>query len=158
MGLVLDLLRHGLSLPAGPDGDRARELSEQGVSDLTALAGRLAGEGWQPGRIFASPYRRALASATIVSRGTTVAVEPLAALEPERDPGGVLEALAGLGADSGHVLLVGHQPLLGLLVGRLTGADRSLAAGTLIRVECATGPAGGGRVVRVMAPGENAGR
>jgi phosphohistidine phosphatase len=135
-----------------------RELSPEGVSDLTALAGRLAGEGWAPGRILSSPYLRALQTATIVARGAGAAavVEPLAALEPEGEPEGVLEALAGLGIAGGHVLLVGHQPLLGLLVGHLTGVGRSLAAGTLIRVECADGPQRrGGCIAHVYAHGED---
>jgi phosphohistidine phosphatase len=158
MSLTIDLLRHGLSLPAGPGGDRLRELSPEGVSDLTVLAGRLAGEGWAPGRILSSPYLRALQTARIVAQGAGVAaVEPLTALEPEGEPEGVIEALAGLGIAGGHVLLVGHQPLLGLLVGHLTGTGRSLAAGTLVRVECAEGPRRhGGRVVQVLAPGEAA--
>ena len=158
MSLTLDLLRHGLSRPAGPGGDRLRELSPEGVGDLTALAKRLAGEGWAPGRILSSPYLRALQTATIVARGAGAAatVEPLGALEPEGEPEGVIEALAGLGIAGGHVLLVGHQPLLGLLVGHLTGVGRSLAAGTLVRVECAEGPKrSGGRILCVLAPGED---
>jgi phosphohistidine phosphatase len=157
MGLTLDLLRHGLSRPAGPGGDRLRELSPEGVSDLTALAGRLAGEGWAPGRIFSSPYMRALQSANIVARGAgvTAAVEPFLALEPEREPEGVLGALAALGVTGGHVLLVGHQPLIGLLAGYLTGATRGIGTGTLVRVECADGPRRrGGRITRVLAPGD----
>jgi len=157
MGLTLDLLRHGLSLPAGPGGDRLRELSEQGVGDLEALAERLAAERWAPARILSSPYRRALQTAFLVAKGASVAaaVEPLPALEPEREAQDVLEALAGLDVREGHVLLVGHQPLLGLLVGHLTGTERGLAAGTLVRVECADGARrGAGRVARVIAPGE----
>jgi phosphohistidine phosphatase len=156
MGLVLDLLRHGLSVPAGPGGDRLRELSEQGTSDLAALGRHLAGESWRPDRILASPYRRTLASAMLVTRtaDVTVPIEPLAALEPERDPEAILTVLAALRPTDGHVLLVGHQPLLGLLVGRLTGTGRSLAAGTMLRLECAGAADRGGRVVRVLAPGE----
>jgi phosphohistidine phosphatase SixA len=157
MSLTLDLLRHGLSSPCGPGGDRLRELSEQGVSDLEALARTLASEDWAPGRIFASPYRRALQTASLVARGASAAaaVEPLPALEPENEPEAVLDALAGLGVTAGHALLVGHQPLLGLLVGHLTGTGHSLAAGTLVRVECPEGAGrGAGRVVRILAPGE----
>jgi phosphohistidine phosphatase len=156
MALTLDLLRHGLSNPVGAGGDRARTLSPEGASDLVTLARRLAGEDWAPDRILSSPYRRAMETAGIVAQGAAaaVAVEPLAALEPEGEPERVLEALAGLGTVEGHVVLVGHQPLLGLLVGHLTGAARSLAAGMLVRVECDGGPArGGGRVVRILAPG-----
>lgn len=157
MGLTLDLLRHGLSQPAGPNGDRLRELAPAGIEALAVLAGRLAAEGWAPARIFSSPYLRALQTARIVARGADVAapVEPLTALEPEREPEGVLGALAALGVTGGHVLLVGHQPLVGLLAGYLTGATCGIGTGTLVRVECADGPRRrGGRITRVLAPGD----
>lgn len=158
MGLTLDLLRHGHASPAGSGGDRLRELSTEGVEAITALARLLAEESWAPARVLSSPYVRALQTAHIVARAAAApaAVEPWPALEPEREPGQVLAALADLGVTSGHALLVGHQPLLGLLVAHLTGTERGLAAGTLVRVECAAGAArDGGRVVRVITPEEH---
>jgi len=155
--LTLDLLRHGQASPAGAGGDRLRELSPAGLEAITALARRLAGEGWAPGRILASPYRRTLQTAVIVGRSAAraVPVEALPELEPERAPEDVLEALAARGVTGGHVLLVGHQPLLGLLLAHLVGTERGLAPGTLVRVECADGARrGGGRVMKVFAPGE----
>jgi phosphohistidine phosphatase len=155
MTLVLDLLRHGQALPAGPDGDRQRALAPAGVRGLEALAARLAREAWRPDRIFASPYLRARQTAEIVSRAAVpaVQVEPLRALESEREPAEVLEALARHGVAAGHVVLVGHQPLLGLLVGHLAGAERGLAPGTLVRVRCPHGPLPGtGSITLALAP------
>jgi phosphohistidine phosphatase len=153
--LVLDLLRHGQALPAGPEGDRQRALAPVGARGLAALAARLAREAWRPDRVFTSPFLRARQTAGIVAGAALQAVplEPLRALESEREPSEVLEALARHGVTAGHVLLVGHQPLLGLLVGHLTGAERGLSPGTLVRVHCPQGARPGScRVTLTLAP------
>jgi phosphohistidine phosphatase len=138
--LVLDLLRHGDALPAGEGGDDARRLSPRGERDLERLALHLAGLRWRPDRAFTSPLPRARDSAGIVLRRAApdlVAAE-LDALSPDGVPAGVLEALADEGATEGHVLLVGHQPMLGELARRLTGDEApGLAPGDLVRVEFA---------------------
>jgi phosphohistidine phosphatase len=155
MALTLDLLRHGLALPAGAAGDLQRVLSPAGIHGLEALQAHLAREGWRPDRIFSSPYLRTLQSAQIVAGAAIppVAVEILRDLEPEREPSEVLDALARLGITAGHVLLVGHQPLLGLLAGRLTGFEQGFSPGTLVRVHCPQGPGrGSGRVVLTLEP------
>ena len=154
-GPRLDLLRHGQALPAGPAGDRQRALSPAGVSGLESLAAHLAREAWRPDRVFSSPYLRALQSAGIVAGAAApaVAVETLRALEPEREPSEVLDALVRHGVTAGHVLVVGHQPLLGLLVGHLTGVEQGLSPGMLVRVHCPQGmDQGSGRVTLTLAP------
>ena len=84
-----------------------------------------------------------------------VAVETLRALEPEREASGVLDALVRHGATAGHVVLVGHQPLLGLLARRLTGSEQGFSPGTLVRVHCPLGPdQGNGRVTLTLAPAD----
>lgn len=157
MLITLDLLRHGLALPAGAGGDRQRVLATEGIRAIEALAAHLAREAWRPDRIFSSPYVRAQQTAGIVSRAAAppVAVEDLHDLEPECDSAGVLDALARLGITEGHVLVVGHQPLLGLLVGRLTGFEKGFSPGMLVRVHCPQGPvAGNGQVTLTLAPGD----
>jgi phosphohistidine phosphatase len=152
---TLDLLRHGLALPAGASGDRQRVLSPTGVQGLEALRAHLAREAWRPDRILSSPYARARQSAGIVAGAATppVAVEILRALEPEHEPSEVLEALARLGITAGHVLVVGHQPLLGLLARHLTGLEQGFSPGTLVRVDCPQGLGqGSGRVVLTLDP------
>ena len=94
--------------------------------------------GWRPDRAFTSPLARARDSAHIALGGTAPAVtaEVMDALRPECDPTAVLEALAAQDSTEGHVLLVGHQPLLGLLVGLLTGGPApGFAPGSLVRIE-----------------------
>jgi phosphohistidine phosphatase len=155
MALTLDLLRHGLALPTGAAGDRQRVLSPAGVRDIESLVAHLAREGWRPDRIFSSPYARARQSAGIVAGAAVppVAVETLHDLEPERESSEVLEALTRLGIASGHILMVGHQPLLGLLVRRLTGCERAFSPGMLVRVHCPQGPGpGNGRIVLTLEP------
>jgi len=138
MAVALDLLRHAQAVPAGPDGDRRRGLSPEGRRGLTALAARLARQGWRPDRVFSSPYARALDSARIVAGAAAppVEVETLEALEPGNAPTELLAALRRRGVTGGHVLLVGHQPLLGLLARCLTGVEPGIAPGALVRIQC----------------------
>ena len=155
MALTLDLLRHGLALPAGAAGDRQRVLSPAGVRGLAALAAQLVREAWRPDRVFSSPYARAQQSAGIAAGAAAppVAVEILPDLEPECEPSDVLDALTLRGVMSGHVLLVGHQPLLGQLVGHLTGVEQGLSPGMLVRVHCPQGMEhGSGRITLTLAP------
>lgn len=150
MPLVLDLLRHGAALPAFQGGDESRRLSPRGRADLERLAAHLAGMGWRPDRAFASPLVRAQESAAIALGGLTPPppVERMSALRPDTEPMEVLQALAGEHATRGHVLLVGHQPLLGLLGGTLTGGSEiGFAPGALVRIEFSGTPAPGAGVM-----------
>lgn len=142
--LVLDLLRHGHALPVAEGGDALRRLSARGQAEIGRLAGRLEQMGWRPERAFTSPLARARETAEIVLRvaAPDLAAEPLEALRPESHPDEVLGVLAEGGTTAGHVLLVGHQPLLGLLSGLLTGQPApELATGSLVRIEFDGAPA-----------------
>ena len=146
VSFVLDLLRHGEALPAAAGGDAARALSPRGRADLERLAVQLAATGWRPERAFVSPLTRARESAAIVLARTApgLAAEVMDALRPDAHPGEVLEALAGEGIAAGHVLLVGHQPLLGMLAATLTGGPAAaMSPGCVVRIGC-TGPPGPG--------------
>ena len=138
MPLVLDLLRHGEALPAAEGGDDARRLSPRGERDLERLALHLAGLGWRPNNALTSPLRRARDTARIVLRHAAPDLVPslVEALRPESDPAAVVQAMAEGGADQGHVVLIGHQPLLGELARWLTGGEATaLAPGNLVRLE-----------------------
>jgi phosphohistidine phosphatase len=155
MSLTLDLLRHGEALPRHPAGDTERILSSAGERSLATLGGRLAAEGWRPGRVFASPYRRARDSARIVTRAALGELNPeiLPELVPFTDPDEVLSALANAGVHEGHVLLVGHLPLLGRLTERLAGSPRDFSPGSLVRISCPDGlEVGTGTVVSAIQP------
>lgn len=137
MPLVIDLLRHGDALPASDGGDAARRLSPRGERDLERLGLHLAGLKWRPDRAFTSPLLRARDSGRIVLRHAApdLAADVLEALDPDAEPGEVLLALRDLGPLEGHLLLVGHQPLLGELARSLTGAEAGFAPGDMVRVE-----------------------
>lgn len=157
--LVLDLLRHGPAEPAGPAGDGGRPLTPGGLSVLERLGVRLEREGTRHDRAFASPLVRAAESAAVLLAASPdhAPVETLEALAFASSPADVLAALRGLGVTSGHVLLVGHQPLLGLLALLLTGAEVAFAPGSLVRVECPHGLLPGtGRVLLALDPGPGA--
>jgi phosphohistidine phosphatase len=136
--LVLDLLRHGHALPADEGGDDLRRLSPRGRADLERLAGRLMTMGWHPDRVFTSPLTRARESAlvTLQEAAPDRALEPMEALRPESRPSEVVMALEAEGATTGHLLLVGHQPQMGLLAALLIGSSPpGFATSTLQRIE-----------------------
>jgi phosphohistidine phosphatase len=133
----LDLVRHGEALATSDQGDAGRTLSERGRAVVSALAERFVRERWRPDSVWASPLLRAQQTAAILAGRACpgVAVETLGVLTPDHGPDDVIEELRARGA-RGHVVLVGHQPLMGDLVARLCAkADGSFAAGGLIRIE-----------------------
>ena len=155
MPLVLDLLRHGEAEPTQPSGDDERPLTPRGEQYIRSLGTRLGRERWRPSRVFSSPLKRARDSALIATReaGLATPVETLEDLGANQDPGDVMRGLQELGIVSGHVLLVGHQPLLGRLCQWLTGEERKVTPGSLVRIELQdrSGP-GSGRVVMALDP------
>jgi len=134
--LVLDLVRHAQAEPSDPGGDAARALTAEGRASMVSLGVHICASGSIPTRIFASPLVRANQSAHILAAaiGPAVACEPLESLKPETDPAALVEALAEHGVADGHVLLVGHLPLLDNLYQLLTGTQAAFPPATLRRV------------------------
>jgi phosphohistidine phosphatase SixA len=153
--LRVDLLRHGLASPADGVGDGARALAPEGVATATALGTRLGRLKWRPERAYTSPLRRAAETAALVlgAAGVELVAEVLPELEPERDPEDVARALNAVLGDIRHILLVGHQPLLGRLAGFWTGDPMSLSPGEFLGVELEASLAPrSGRLVGRIAP------
>ena len=151
--LVLDLLRHGRAEPGGPAGDNGRPLTPGGRKALERLGSRLERDGTPSDRVLASPLLRATQSAAAVLGAfrAPAPVETFDALAFASGPADLLAALHDAGVEAGHVLLVGHQPLLGLLAQHLTGAGASFAPGSLLRIECPRSPRSGtGRVLLAL--------
>jgi len=127
-----------------------------GAEAVRLLGERLRASAWRPQRVFVSPLKRARETAEIVTAaaGVVAEIELTPALEPERRPEDVAATL-GLELDgAAHALLVGHQPLLGLLAGYWGGAVDGLAPGELVALEFA-GPVrpGAARIVeRIGGP------
>lgn len=134
--LVLDLVRHAEAEPSGPDGDASRPLTANGRAAMVSLGVHLCASGSIPTRLFASPLVRAHQSARILAAaiGPGLTCEPLANLEPESDPGELVDELALQGVVDGHALLVGHLPLLDHLYQLLTGTQAAFPPATLRRV------------------------
>lgn len=138
MPLRLDLIRHGEAVPHSPDGDASRPLTAAGIRAVRRLGERFAEEGWRPDLVLASPYERAQETALLLVQmtGTTPTLLPLADLIPDRGPEDLAQAVARLADGLAHVVLVGHQPLLGSLLLHLADAEAALSPGFAVRLEC----------------------
>ena len=123
------LFRHG---PAGdPDPSRwptdvDRPLTPRGIARTRAAARGLRRITGPVAFVLTSPYVRALGTARIVADVLGVTqVETLDALAAGARPSAVITALARLAPDQ-RVVLVGHEPDLGMLAGQMIGAARPL--------------------------------
>jgi phosphohistidine phosphatase len=112
------LLRHAEAedrASSGRDADRA--LTEDGEDRARKVARGLSTLKPSIDAIWSSPYRRARQTAEPAARELGLELSETRALEPDRDPEEVLEELRHGGAES--VLLVGHEPHMGALLGTL---------------------------------------
>lgn len=146
---TLCLLRHGRALGQGPDA----ALLHEGEQYVARLGRRLAGEGFAPARAFCSPYARARETARLllaeVAPGMTATT--MHELTPDWDPEDALYTLASHGLPAGRVLVVGHLPLLGMLVQKLAEEVVSFSPGTLVEL-AVDRTCERGRVTRVIGP------
>jgi phosphohistidine phosphatase len=121
------LLRHAAAEDRADSGrDEDRALTPEGARRAENVAGGLA--RLDPGIDFVltSPLRRARETARPVVEALSLekAFRQTRALEPDREPEEILEEIEGGGHDA--VLIVGHQPHLGLLLGQLVGGASGL--------------------------------
>src|SRR6185369_15657600 len=101
--------------------DQERPWTEEGMKKTRASAEGLRKLEIPFDRIFTSPWRRAAQTASILADVLmTGAPEELPQLAGDRSVKELLDALSR--RNSGNVLLVGHQPLLGAAVAHLLGA------------------------------------
>jgi len=121
------LLRHAAAEERSESGrDADRGLTDEGAKRARAVARGLA--TLEPGieLILTSPYRRARQTAEPVGRelGLERRLRESRSLEPGRDPQEILEEIRAEGVAG--VLLVGHEPHLGALLGRLVAGRPAL--------------------------------
>jgi phosphohistidine phosphatase len=121
------LLRHAVAEDRSVSGrDPDRTLTEDGHRRARDVARGLA--ALEPGieLVLCSPYARARQTAEPVARALklTAKLRETRALEPERDPDDVLVEIREAGVES--VLLVGHEPHMGALLGRLVAGRPGL--------------------------------
>lgn len=122
-------MRHGEAEDGDVRGDAARELTPRGRAQSSAAGAALDAIGFRPDACLASPRVRALDTARLACASLGV--------EPE-----IVEAIGSGSYDSlelvagrGHVLIVGHQPVLAIEVARLTGASIRMRKGGVALVE-----------------------
>lgn len=113
----LFLLRHADALDSAPS-DMERPLSEKGHLQAAKVARYLAKAPLKPALILSSPALRTLETAQVVARALALDMLPCTWAEPGMHPEDAIDELKAF-RDSGPVLLVGHQPDLGLLAARL---------------------------------------
>lgn len=123
--MKIHLLRHAEAEDASPSGrDADRRLTEAGKKRMRLIAKAIA--KLDPGydAVLVSPLVRTRQTAEPVAAacGFRKALVETKALLPNADPEEILAELGRLGA--GSVLLVGHQPHVGRLLGRLATGRR----------------------------------
>ena len=116
--LRLSLVRHAEAAPtAAGNLDRHRVLTEHGRAAAAALGRFLAREGQVPDQVLCSDAVRAVDSAHLLLSGAGSADSVLVLEELyDADPDQVLHLIRASGAaDTGHLMIVGHNPTIGAL-------------------------------------------
>ena len=137
MTLSLYILRHAKAEDA-TDGrkDHERVLRPRGRRAARAVGRFLARIGEVPEKVLCSDAARARETAEVAREagGWRTALE----LKPElygASAGGLLATVQASSPDARRVLLVGHQPALGLLIATLTGAEPDFPTAALARAD-----------------------
>ncbi len=123
----LYVLRHGKSDWGTLDPDHERPLNERGVRSSIAIGEALGRAGEQPDLIVSSTAVRALTTAGLVREAAGWDV-PLDTTRDLYDASveGTLSVLSDMGGDMERLMIVGHEPTWGEVVGYLTGARVSM--------------------------------
>jgi phosphohistidine phosphatase len=134
------ILRHGKAEDAGHNlSDAHRKLTKKGHDEIAAVADWMAAQGLQFDLIAASPLVRAQETAAIVADtlGTPGKRETWKVLVPGGDPDTVCREIGKYPEDAA-LLLVGHEPLLSSLIGRIiageAGAGIVMTKGALAKI------------------------
>ena len=147
----LILLRHG---EAGFDAakDELRSLTDNGRFQLRQLLQQHSQELAGVQRIVHSPYVRTCQTAGLVREVRPIDAESLNLLIPESSPQKVVNWLSEQSDDS--LLLVTHQPLIGLLVSLLCEGDLTrpepMLPGAMAIIELAFPAAGLGQLQKLL--------
>jgi phosphohistidine phosphatase len=147
----LYLMRHGIAVTAdqpGTQSDSERPLTPKGIKRMRRAARGLRRLGISFDAILTSPLVRARQTAEIVADtlGLEAQLEEISELAPDSSVDHLVSGLTRF-QDREHVLLVGHQPLLGHIFSFLiSGKNVNLAVefkkGGLCRIEIDVLPLG----------------
>ena len=117
--MIITILRHGEAGDAPRDEDR--ELTDRGIDDISFGSHRLRDlcndkSLTFPAQIFHSSWRRTTQTAEIIEAAFSASIAPLDALLPASTLADVDHALSQLPTGDSHYVLVGHQPMVSMLV------------------------------------------
>jgi phosphohistidine phosphatase len=136
MSSSLYLLRHAEARPSGMDGDHARELEPHGRR-AARLVGRFLGRlGEAPQRVLVSSAVRARETESLARdaggwRANAVVSDALYTATPDS----LLRALQSMDGRLARVLVIAHQPTLGLLIRGLTGGEPEFPPAAMARID-----------------------
>jgi phosphohistidine phosphatase len=127
MTRTLVVVRHAKAEQAHPEGDYARELAPRGAADAGELGRWLAQEGLLPDLVLSSPAARARQTTERVLAGAGVPDVEVWGGRGLYDGGEarVLDAAAEVPAEVTTLWVVGHQPVMGIVVSSLADPQAS---------------------------------
>lgn len=122
------LLRHASAASVSADGDSARPLSDRGRQDAVALGAWLRDAELVPDDVYCSPARRARETwQCVASRFAEPPRVGIEALIYDAGVDAVMSLIAACPADSGRVLVIGHNPTLHQVAFMLSGSGDQAA-------------------------------
>ena len=147
------ILRHGEAEPY-VQPDSARPLTARGKQETETILSRQLNYWQSVPSLWASPYVRAQQTATIVTRlKPELTIQTTDILVPESNPIKLARALESANLD--EVMLVSHQPLVGVFLDWLAGLEpgcQRLGTSALAMVETEFIAAGCGELRWVVQP------
>jgi phosphohistidine phosphatase len=154
--MILYFMRHGIAVEPGewhgPDDDRP--LTKEGIAKIKDEARAIADLSLRIDAIVSSPLLRACTTATLIARKLKGDKQPL--LDDRLAGGFSLDALreiAGEHAGAEGVLLVGHEPTLSDVIGRLVGSSGIvMKKGALAAVEVDDARCARGDLIALLPP------
>ena len=150
--MELYFLRHGEAEPAAPGGtDDARQLTERGRQDTRLVAQALQRAGLRPEVILTSPLLRARQTGEALEEVFGVSARVEERLRSGCTLGDIQEVLAD--RPEARFVLVGHEPDVSRMVGRLIGDARvKMQTSCVARVEAEQVEPGGGTLIWLLSP------
>lgn len=152
--MELYFLRHGIAEEVGPagSGDAGRALTEKGAAKMHEIAIGLRRLGVKPDALISSPLARAQQTAEVVAKELGLELRISDMLAPGCDIQRLRTALWQHDGANG-IMVVGHEPDFGALIGELTGGSQvRMKKGGLCRVDLDSVDEGAGRIVWLLAP------
>jgi phosphohistidine phosphatase len=150
--MELYFLRHGEAEPAAPGGtDDARQLTDRGRQETLVVAQALHRAGVRPEVILTSPFLRARQTGEALEEVFGVSARVEERLRSGCTLGDIQDVLAD--RPEARFVLVGHEPDVSRMVGRLIGDARvKMQTSCLARVEAEQVEPGGGTLIWLLSP------